>query len=425
MMSDEPFKNPLNEDEYSKRLLSRKEDVRGPYFRDQTEIIHSLPFRRLKHKAQVFFSPNNDHVCTRIEHALHVATIAATIAKGLNLNETMVYAIGLAHDLGHAPFGHAGESVLNQKSKDIGRFIHEIHSLRVVDKLGNRGRSLNLTYGVRDGIVCHCGEKLDQQIYPRNDKLDLAKIKDKTILPSSYEGCVARIADRIAYLGRDLDDAIYGHFINKEEVPQKILTELGGTNAKIIDCLVLDVITTSKKKGIVALSDEKYEVLLELHKFSEDHIYNHAAIKRYKLYCERIIETLFDYLINIYNTYNSRLEEYRKSPVQLDVRFGSYLRHMKSLYDNEKTPAKSIVRDYIAGMTDSYALKCMREISLPEELNFDKSNRTQLQIICAFTLRRLRRLGRRHTSFTAAENVENVELCKNSSLFEKKTIYSL
>jgi dGTPase len=173
---------------------------------------------------------------------------------------------------------------------------------------------------VRDGIVCHCGEKLDQQIYPRNDKLDLAKIKDKTILPSSYEGCVARIADRIAYLGRDLDDAIYGHFINKEEVPQKILTELGGTNAKIIDCLVLDVITTSKKKGIVALSDEKYEVLLELHKFSEDHIYNHAAIKRYKLYCERIIETLFDYLINIYNTYNSRLEEYRKSPVQLDVR---------------------------------------------------------------------------------------------------------
>lgn len=373
-MRDEALKNPLSEDEYSERILSRNEDVRGPYFRDQTAIIHSLPFRRLKHKAQVFFSPNNDHVCTRIEHALHVATVAATIAKGLNLNESMVYAIGLAHDLGHAPFGHAGESILDRKARDIGRFIHEIHSLRVVDKLGNRGRSLNLTYGVRDGIVCHCGEKLDQQIYPRKDKRDLATITDKTILPSSYEGCVARIADRIAYLGRDLDDAIYGHFINREELPQKIQTELGGTNAEIIDCLVVDVITTSEREGIIALSNEKYEVLLELHKFSEDHIYNHDAIKRYKRYCERIIETLFDYLINIFNNYNFSLEGYRKSPVQLDVRFGRYLSHMQSLYDDEKTPAKSIVRDYIAGMTDSYALKCMREISLPEELNFDKSN---------------------------------------------------
>lgn len=373
-MSNEAFKNPLNEDEYSKRLLIRKEDVRGPYFRDQTAIIHSLPFRRLKHKAQVFFSPNNDHVCTRIEHALHVATVAATIAKGLNLNETMVYAIGLAHDLGHAPFGHAGESILDRKARDIGRFIHEIHSLRVVDKLGNRGCSLNLTYGVRDGIVCHCGEKLDQQICPRNDKRDLATITDKTILPSSYEGCVARIADRIAYLGRDLDDAIYGHFINKEEVPQKIQTELGGTNAEIIDRLVLDVITTSEREGIIALSNEKYEVLLELHKFSADHIYNHEAIKRYKRYCERIIETLFDYLIDIFNNYNFGLEGYMKSPVQLDVRFGRYLSHMQRFYEGETTPAKSIVRDYIAGMTDSYALKCMREISLPEELNFDKSN---------------------------------------------------
>jgi dGTPase len=310
----------------------------------------------------------------RIEHALHVATVAATIAKGLNLNETMVYAIGLAHDLGHAPFGHAGESILDRKARDIGRFIHEIHSLRVVDKLGNRGCSLNLTYGVRDGIVCHCGEKLDQQICPRNDKRDLATITDKTILPSSYEGCVARIADRIAYLGRDLDDAIYGHFINKEEVPQKIQTELGGTNAEIIDRLVLDVITTSEREGIIALSNEKYEVLLELHKFSADHIYNHEAIKRYKRYCERIIETLFDYLIDIFNNYNFGLEGYMKSPVQLDVRFGRYLSHMQRFYEGETTPAKSIVRDYIAGMTDSYALKCMREISLPEELNFDKSN---------------------------------------------------
>ena len=373
-MSDKVFINPLKDDEYSERLLNRNEDVRGPYFRDQTAIIHSLPFRRLKHKAQVFFSPNNDHVCTRIEHALHVATVAATIAKGLNINENMAYAIGLAHDLGHAPFGHAGESVLNQKVSDIGGFNHEIHSLRVVDKLGNRGNSLNLTYGVRDGIVCHCGEAPDQQICPRGNKIDLATITDKTLFPSSYEGCVARMADRIAYLGRDLDDAIYGHFIDRNEVPQKIKDELGETNGEIIDCLIVDVIETSKKEGIVALSDEKYKVLMELYKFNMDHIYKHDAIERYKKYCIHIIETLFDHLLDIYTNWDFDLERYEKSPVLLDARFGGYLCYMQSIYMQEKASAKSIVRDYIAGMTDSYALKCMREISLPEELNFDKSN---------------------------------------------------
>ena len=135
------FKNPLQEEQYKQRLHDRDEDVRGEYFRDQTAIIHSMPYRRLKHKTQVYFSPNNDHICTRIEHALHVATIAATISKGLGFNTDMAYAIGLGHDLGHAPFGHAGETVLNSKCKDIGGFIHEIHGLRVVDVLGSRGVS--------------------------------------------------------------------------------------------------------------------------------------------------------------------------------------------------------------------------------------------------------------------------------------------
>lgn len=374
-MIDKVLENPLDDKEYCERLLKRDEDVRGPYFRDQTAIIHSLPFRRLKHKAQVFFSPNNDHVCTRIEHSLHVATVAATIAKGLSLNENMAYAIGLAHDLGHAPFGHAGESILNQKVSDIGGFNHEIHSLRVVDKLGNRGKSLNLTYGVRDGIVCHCGEAPDQQICPRENKTDLTTITDKTVFPSSYEGCIARMADRIAYLGRDLEDAIYGHFIDRNEVPQKINDKLGETNGEIIDCLIVDVIETSKKEKIVALSDEKYKVLMELYEFNKDYIYNHNIIERYKKYCEHIIETLFDYLLEIYNNWGFDFERYEKSPVPLNVRFGGYLRHIESIYKQENVSAKSIVRDYIAGMTDLYALKCMKEISLPEELNFDKPNK--------------------------------------------------
>ena len=145
------FTNPLSDEDYKERVKPREEDIRGPYFRDQTAIIHSLPYRRLKHKTQVFFSPKNDHVCTRIEHSLHVATIAATIARGLDLNEEMTYAIGLAHDLGHAPFGHSGERALNDLCGDIGGFVHELHGFRMVDKLGNRGKSLNLTYPIKNG----------------------------------------------------------------------------------------------------------------------------------------------------------------------------------------------------------------------------------------------------------------------------------
>ena len=243
------FKNPLESKEYLQRIKSRDDDVRGPFFRDQTAIVHSMPYRRLKHKAQVFFSPKNDHICTRIEHALHVATISATIARALDLNVDLVYAIGLGHDLGHAPFGHAGERTLNQKCEDIGGFIHEIHGLRVVDVLGNRGVGLNLTYGVRDGIICHCGEAPDRELKPRDENVPLYKIKRKDTLPSSWEGCVMRIADRVAYLGRDLEDSIDGGFVERGEVPEAVEKELGESNGEIIDTLVIDIIETSKKRS--------------------------------------------------------------------------------------------------------------------------------------------------------------------------------
>lgn len=366
------FENPLDESEYSKRLFERKEDIRGPYFRDQTAIIHSFPFRRLKHKAQVFFSPNNDHVCTRIEHALHVASIAATICKGLDLNSEIAYAIGLAHDLGHAPFGHAGERVLARESEDVGGFIHEVHGLRVVEKLGNRGEPLNLTYIVCDGIVCHCGETPDQELEPRNEKLDLSKIDKKEVIPCSQEGCVVRLSDRVAYLGRDLEDAIYGKFIKEAEIPSAIKKELGQTNGEIIDTLVLDIIETSKRNGKLGMSDERFELVMKLYDFSIKKIYKHTAIVRYQRYCQRIIKQLFEYLVKSYDNWNNDYQKYYSSPVPLDKRFGEYLERMhKKLYESEKASAKMIVRDYIAGMTDGYALRCMKEISLPEELSFD------------------------------------------------------
>jgi len=370
-MSNINFRNPLEQEDYTERLELRKEDVRGPYFRDQTAIIHSMPFRRLKNKAQVFFDPNNDHVCTRIEHSLHVATISATIARGLDLNEELAYAIGLAHDLGHAPFGHAGEDALNRKCECIGGFVHEVHGLRVVDKLGNRGRSLNLTYGVRDGIICHCGEEPDRELEPRDEKLDLSKITAKGTIPSSYEGCIARMSDRIAYLGRDLEDAIIYGYIKKRDVPNRVARLLGTKNGKIIDNLVISIIKSSKNTGVISLPEKKFEVLMELYDFSVERLYNHDIIKNYKRYTTRIIKTVFDYLEDLYLKFDRDYEQYEKSIVPLDRRFGRYLKNMGDLYEKEKASPKAIVRDYVAGMTDSYALRCIKEISLPEELSFD------------------------------------------------------
>lgn len=364
------LQNPLSEGVYQNRLYPRKEDIRGVYFRDQTAIIHSLPFRRLKHKAQVFFDPRNDHVCTRIEHAFHVATISATICKGLVLNQQVAYAIGLAHDVGHAPFGHGGEKVLSNKAKSIGGFVHEVHGLRMVDVLGNRGSGLNLSYIVRDGIICHCGEEPDKKLEPRTEELDLSKIKKKGNIPCSYEGCVTRLSDKIAYLGRDLEDAIYGGFIKIKEVPKRIKNELGQKNGEIIDTLVLDVINTSKEKGKICFSDEKFELIKELYEFSVNNIYYHEAIERYQKYCIRIIEQIFVYLIDIYSNWERDYQKYKKSPVPLDKRFGNYLKNMEKVYEGKSSSAKLIVTDYIAGMTDGYALRCMGEISLPQELSF-------------------------------------------------------
>ncbi len=369
------FVNPLSDEEYKSRLYSRREDIRGPYFRDQTAIIHSLPFRRLKNKAQVFFAPNNDHICTRIEHAFHVATIAETIAKALNLKEEMAYTIGLGHDLGHAPFGHAGEKALKNKCSDIGGFIHEIHGLRIVDKIGDRGKSLNLTYGVRDGIICHCGEAPEQVLQPRKKKKQLEDIRGRNIYPCSYEGCIVRIADRIAYIGRDIEDALLGGFIKRSEIPKCIdritRARIRNINADFIDFFVGDVISYCNESGKIGFSNEKYSILMELYNFSIKKIYEHEKIINYGIYCEKIIVKLFDYLCDIHQKWGSKYDEYSRSSNPLDRRFGRYLKYMKKIYSQEKAGTKKIVRDYVAGMTDRYALRCMKEISFPEELCFD------------------------------------------------------
>ncbi len=364
-------KNPLPKEVYLKRTYPREEDVRGSFFRDQTAIIHSTPFRRLKHKTQVFYAPKNDHICTRIEHVLHVATIAKTICKGLNLygwelDVEMAFAIGLGHDLGHAPFGHDGETVLANLMGGKDKFIHEIHSYRVVEYLANKGRGLNLTYGVKDGIITHNGERFEQTLKPASKPNELDKIKNRRVIPSSYEGCVVRFSDKIAYLGRDIEDAITVGFITADDIPDVIKKKIGTTNSQIIDAFVNDIIEYSKDKDVIGLSDEMYELMLVLKRFNYQNIYLNDKENAFP-YVKKTLTTLFEFLGEIYTKYEKDYDRYLVHRLKIVRDFGYYLRQMHSFYENEKD-IRRILGDFIAGMTDDYAIDAVKQIVIPQSI---------------------------------------------------------
>ncbi len=364
------MQNPLPEKIYLKRTEEKDAPIRGDYFRDQTAIIHSMPFRRLKHKTQVFFAPENDHVCTRIEHVLHVATIAKSICLGLNqsgwnLDVEMAFAIGLGHDLGHAPFGHEGEYFLNKRRGGGNAFIHEINSYRIVEHLANNGKGLNLTYAVRDGIISHNGESFEQYLVPDHKEKDLELVKNRKIKPSSYEGCIVRFSDKVAYLGRDIEDAITAQFINRTDIPDNIRNGLGESNSQIIDSLVNDIINYSENSNQIGFSDERFEQLKQLKDFNYKNIYLNTKKERNRLVAGKIIYALFDYLLILYTKYERDYEAYEKQSLKMEKAFGKYLNAMHNFYLYEEDP-EQIVTDYIAGMTDSFAMDCMQQISFPQ-----------------------------------------------------------
>ncbi len=368
--------NPLLQEVYLQRTTKKETDVRGEYFRDQTAIIHSMPFRRLKHKTQVFFAPENDHVCTRIEHVMHVATIAKSICKGLNqygwnLDTEMAFAIGLGHDLGHAPFGHDGEAILNKRLGGNNAFVHEVNSYRVVEKLTNGGKGLNLTYGVKDGIISHNGERYEQYLKPFDKQKDLDSVKNRNILPSSYEGCIVRFSDKIAYLGRDIEDAMVAGFITRNDVPLEVRERLGVTNGDIINTLVMDMIENSKERNELGLSDEKFETIKKLRDFNYKYIYHNDKRQNFKHYADKLINTIFDYLSELYLKFGKDYPKYQKGwlGIKLDWMFGKYLEEMHEFYQNE-TDVNVILTDYVAGMTDLYALDCMKQITIPAPIFF-------------------------------------------------------
>jgi len=365
------MKNILSREEILSRVHPRQEDVRGHCFRDQTAIIHSMPFRRLKHKTQAFFAPSNDHACTRIEHVLHVATIAGTIMRGLAHNDwdvdtELAYAAGLGHDLGHAPFGHTGEAVLSKLVGGEG-FSHELHSLRVVDHLARDGHGLNLVRGVRDAIVCHNGEKYEQYLMPMDTRLPEQKTNPER-LPATLEGCAVRFADKIAYLGRDVEDALRAGFFRLEDMPEQLRRELGSTNGDIINTLVLDLIETSIKNNKLGWSDDKFELVVKLGEFNTKNIYRHPKMMSYQKYCQGILEVIYEHLSAEAGRFFAGSAP---GETKLDEAFARYLTKMQDFYRGEGADMNRMLIDYIAGMTDSFALEAARQIIFPEPIPFN------------------------------------------------------
>lgn len=380
-------------------LYKRENDIRTEYERDYTRILHSLAYRRLKHKTQVFFNIDNDHICTRMEHVQHVESVSCTIANYLGLNVELTRAIAMGHDLGHAPFGHEGEVELTNIREHLGldRFWHERNSLRIIDKvelLENPQRdyqNLNLTYAVRDGIISHCGELDENGIRPRKDAIDLNEFTRPGMFQAyTWEGCVVKIADKIAYLGRDIEDAIRMNFIDRKDLHElikisKVYNEKVINTTVIIHNFIISICENSSPEKGIRLSDEHNQMLNEVKQFNTRAIYKNPKFDVYRNYAALVIRSIYDTLIKAYNYEKTigNLAKMESSYPTLINDFIHYLYQYTSLqpqnnklvkelscYKNSKiygtleskeVYAQAII-DYISGMTDRYAITIFNEL---------------------------------------------------------------
>lgn len=399
-------------------LYQRNNDIRSPFERDYTRLLHCQAYRRLKHKTQVFFAPHNDHICTRMEHVSHVASVASTIAKHLGLNEQLASAIALGHDIGHAPFGHHGEDCLNKLLEQKEgfnapkKFWHERNSLFFADYIetlqdpSGVEQPLNLTYAVRDGLICHCGEIDQQGIKPRAEDIDLYSIKRPGLIqPFTWEGCVVKIADKIAYLGRDIEDARQYHILDmasyrqlREIVGSTLGFEKKGARALrsgkavnttvLINDLIVDLCEQSSPEKGICFSDEYFKFILELKKFNFANIYNHWRLQEFQIYAENIIKTIFrtlkktqmyvqtgrasqvlklypklcstfeDWLIKHSNYKHFSPEKHSFVDKKAILRYNT-----PQIFDitDEDSYTKCII-EFISGMTDQFAIQVYEEI---------------------------------------------------------------
>jgi dGTPase len=295
-------------------------NIRTCFQRDVDRITHCKAFRRLKHKTQVFLQPEGDHYRTRLTHTLEVARLSRTVARALGLNEDLTEAIALGHDLGHTPFGHAGERALNRITP--GGFRHYEQSLRVGDRLERSGQGLNLTWEVRDGIVNH----------------------QMNTIPATLEGRVVRLCDKIAYIHHDMDDAQRAGIISEDDIPITLRMTLGGSSAERLDTLVMDMIRSSEGKPDICQSEEVHDAMILLRRLMFADVYTNPTAKREEIKVTRMLGEMYRYYME-----NQQLlkGEYRK------------------LLDQGEPPEK-VVCDYISGMTDQYCINRFQEIYVPK-----------------------------------------------------------
>lgn len=348
-----------------KKEKRHESGYRQSFSLDTDRILHALAYTRYIDKTQVFSLIVNDHITHRVLHVQLVSKIARTIGRFLRLNEDLIEAIALGHDIGHTPFGHDGESYLSEFciKNGIGHFLHNVQSIQFLDQVERKGHGWNLTLQVMDGILCHDGEIHSQVLSADSDKnFDVMadeiarKKKDPgyALMPMTLEGCVVRMADTVAYIGRDLEDAIRLNIIRRSEIPDDVVKILGDTNGTIVFNLVTDILENSFQQPHVAFSHTVSGALRRLKEFNLERIYLNPKIKEHTNAIKNLFEYLFDrYLSDIANGNEE------------SVIFKGFLKDMSERYVASHEPAE-IVRDFIAGMTDRYFLLQCPENMRPE-----------------------------------------------------------
>ena len=386
-------------------LYSRNNDIRTEFERDYTRLLHCEAFRRLKHKTQVFFAPKNDHICTRMEHVFHVASVASTISKYLGLNEQLASAIALGHDIGHAPFGHFGEDCLNkllpQKPGENApkRFWHERNSLFFADYIETLqdpegwAKNLDLTYAVRDGIVCHCGEVDESGIRPRSQAMPLYDIKKAgSVQPYTWEGCVVKLSDKIAYLGRDIEDARRYHILDMGAYRQlkEIVGECFGFSATktgktvnttvLINDLIVDLCQQSSPEAGLVFSPAYFKFMKKLKSFNFANIYNHWRLQEFEHYATVIIHTIYRLLcqtqpfvpsqkvgfcLKQYPLLSATFEDWlvKYTSYNLEKRANIKFDSIQPVFDlSQPDSFNKCIIEFISGMTDQFAITIHEEI---------------------------------------------------------------
>ena len=390
-------------------LYKRERDPRSEFNRDYNRLLHCRAYRRLKHKTQVFFAPDNDHICTRIEHVNHVMSISRTIAERLELNVDLTDAIAVGHDLGHTPFGHEGEEIIRGITEEkLGEtFWHEKNSLWFVDNIetlaneDNKQENLKLTYGVRDGIICHCGEVDDTAIKPREEVIENLHDLEKPsqVSPFSWEGCVVKVADKIAFYGRDAEDAINLGLMSTKNFYREVYRELhklgreekireelhSGSkeinNTTLIHSFVLDLLDNSNPESGLAFSPWYQDLLKALREVSIRLIYDNRRLEFSKKLIRLVIESIFSQLMQLENgnlsvqRIDTGLEHYpilRDAFLEWMIQYSNISESLKkdSRFDNKSIydihSREQYVRaaiDFISGMTDNFALKVFEEFT--------------------------------------------------------------